>query len=119
MSSGITTYSMILGSILSKRWADKGFTQQKFFQKTGISTGTWSRLMRGKAHFQMEDLRAACSVLELDVSEITQEADAAEKKLKEEDIDVASQEDVKKNPSIMPLLVAGGVLAFLIFKSGR
>ncbi len=111
---------MILGSILSRKWADEGFTQQEFFKKTGISTGTWSRLMRGKAHFQMEDLRAACDALDTTVSKITEEADEAEEKLKkEEDIHVASQQEAKEDPSIMPYLIAGGVLAFLIFKSGR
>lgn len=108
---------MILGSLMTKRWERKGLTQQKFFEKTGISTGTWSRLMRGKAHFQMEDLRSACRVLGCTVSQITAEADQAELELsRNEGVRVVSQQEAKADASILPTIIAGAVLAFLLAK---
>lgn len=73
--------------------------------------------MRGKAHFQMEDLRSACRVLGFHVSEITKKADQAEEALLEaEDVRVVSQQETKDDKSILPMLLAGCVLAYLLLK---
>ena len=108
---------MILGSLISQRWEQTGRTQQIFFQETGISTGTWSRLMRGKAHFQIEDLRSACSALGCSVSQLTAEADLAEEALSEqEDVRIISKQEGKEDDSVWPTIIAGAVLAFLLAK---
>jgi hypothetical protein len=73
--------------------------------------------MRGKAHFQMEDLRSACRALGLKVSQVTAEADQAETGLSaHEDVRVVSQQETKEDGSILPTIIAGAVLAFLLAK---
>lgn len=118
MSSAATTYSMILGDLMKKGWEDQGLTQQEFFQASGISTGNWSRLMRGQAHFQMEDIRNACRVLQTSVHELTAKADDLEKTLQEkEDVVVVSKDDLKKDDSKVPAIIAGAALGFLLAKA--
>lgn len=117
MSSAATTYSMILGDLMKKCWEDQGLTQQEFFQASGISTGNWSRLMRGQAHFQMEDIRNACRVLGTTVHELTGKADRLEKELQEtEDVLVVSKEEIKEKGSALPAIIAGAALGYLLLK---
>lgn len=115
MSSATTTYSMILASLLTQRWEEQGMKQQEFFEKSGIATGTWSRIMRGQAHFQVEDIRAACNALNYTMSDLTAQADQMEAKLIEvEDVKVASKDELKKEGSILPGIIAGAALGFLV-----
>lgn len=117
MSTDKATYSMILCSLMSQICEDQGLLQKDFFQKTGIATGTWSRIMRGQAHFQVEDLRSACRVLGLTVGQLTTEADDRQKQLLEQEgIIVVSKDDLKSEGSTAGKLIAGAALAFLLMR---
>ncbi|WP_120632622.1 helix-turn-helix transcriptional regulator [Ruegeria sp. EL01] len=115
MSTAKTTYSMILCSLMSQICEQQGLLQKDFFQKTGIATGSWSRIMRGQAHFQIEDIRAACHVLGLSVGDLTKMADKRQEQLVEQEgIEVVSKDDLKSEGSAAGKLIAGAALAFLL-----
>ena len=115
MSTDKATYSMILCSLMSQICEDRGLLQKDFFQKTGIATGTWSRIMRGQAHFQIEDLRSACRELGLTVGQLTTEADKRQKQLiEQEGIEVVSKDDLKSEGATAGKLIAGAALLFLL-----
>ncbi|MGB0438855.1 MAG: helix-turn-helix domain-containing protein, partial [Paracoccaceae bacterium] len=108
-STTTTTYSAILCSLLNHRWEERGLTQRDFFAQTGIASGTWSRMVRGLAHFHIEDLRAACEVLGWSVGEITTEADRVSRTLKEQEkVKIPSKADLRANDGApMGYFVAG------------
>lgn len=117
MSTDKTTYSMILCSLMSQICNRQGLLQKDFFQKTGIATGSWSRIMRGQAHFQIEDIRSACRVLGWSVGDLTTEADRIQDQLaKKEGIEVVSKDDLKSEGSTAGKLIAGAALAFLLMR---
>ncbi|WP_145996692.1 helix-turn-helix domain-containing protein [Monaibacterium marinum] len=115
MSSGNATYSMIICTLISQRLEERGLTQQDFFRRSGIATGTWSRIARGQAHFQIEDLRSACRVLNWSIGNLTSQADKmAEALEKKEDVNVVSKEELKAGDSNTGAFIAGAALAFLL-----
>ena len=116
MSTDKTTYSMILCSLMSQDFENKEILQKNFFQKTGIATGSWSRIMRGQAHFQIEDIRSACDALGCTVGELTTKADKKMEQLAEkEGIEVVSKDDLKSGvPPVVGGIIAGAALAFLL-----
>ena len=117
MSTHKVTYSMILCSLMSQECDKRGLLQKDFFQKTGIATGSWSRIMRGQAHFQIEDVRSACQVLGCSVGALTTEADEIEEKLaRKEGIDVVSKGDLKSGGLATGAIIAGAALAFLLMR---
>ena len=117
MSTDMATYSMILGHLMSQRCEEHGLKQQDFFQKTGIATGTWSRIMRGQAHFQIEDIRSACRVLDWPVGEMTSEADKKQTQLvKKEGVKVVSKDDLKSEGPTAGAVIAAAALAFLLLR---
>ena len=117
MSSATTTYSMILGSLMAQQWEERGLKQQDFFAKSGIATGTWSRIMCGQAHFQIEDIRTACRALGCKVAELTAKADEIEVKLEhEEDVTVASKAELQEKGSALPAIIAAAALGFLLYR---
>jgi transcriptional regulator with XRE-family HTH domain len=114
-STDIATFSMILVSLLTHSYQEKKWDQLKFFKETGFSSATWSRLMRGQSHFQIEDLRTACKVLGLKLSELIASAEEAEAKLTQtEGIKVVSKDTTKKDPNILPAVIAGAALMYLL-----
>jgi len=120
MSIDKTTYSMILCSLMSQRWERLEIQQKDFFQKSGIATGTWSRIMRGQAHFQIEDIRSACRVLGCSIGELTSEADRMQDQLvKKEGVQVVSKDDLKSEGSAAGALIAGAALAFLLVRLSK
>lgn len=117
MSSENATYSMILCSLMSQRLKERGMMQQEFFQKTGIATGSWSRIARGQAHFQIEDLRAACRVLDWSVGGLTTKADEmAEALVQKEQVNVVTKDELKSEGSNAGAFIAGAALAFLLMR---
>ncbi len=119
MPSGTATYSMILCTLMSQRLQELGMMQQEFFQKSGIATGSWSRIARGQAHFQIEDLRSASRVLGWTVGTLTSKADAlAEALEQEEHVKVVTKNELKSEGSNAGAFIAGAALAFLLMRLG-
>ncbi len=80
-----STYSMILGAIISQRCKQKGYDQKDLLRNAGIATGSWSRIMRGKAHFQLEDMREVCIFFGWELGNLIQRADDTQHRLLTED----------------------------------
>lgn len=77
-------------------------------------------MTRGQAHFQLEDLRAACSVLGCTVGELTSEADRMAKQLAaEEEVKVVSKDDLKSQEPNAGGMIALAALAFLVLKLSK
>ena len=115
MSSDRATYSMILCTLISQRCEKRGMKQQDFFKKSGIATGTWSRIARGQAHFQIEHIRSACQILDCSVGELTSRADKMAAALKQkEQVNVVTKNDLRSGNSNAGAFIAGAALAFLL-----
>ena len=108
------TFSMILAQLLNQRQEAKYLTQKEFLAESGISQATWSRINRGHSSFSIEDINAACRVLEDRCSELIRKAEEIEAGLPEMDIEVVPP--VK--PNYAGAFIAGAVLAFLISRLG-
>lgn len=120
MSIDKTTYSMILCSLIAQRCERDQIMQKDFFQRSGIATGTWSRMMRGQAHFQIEDLRSACRVLGCSVGDMTSKADQMQDQLaKKENIEVVSKNDLTSSGLSAGGMIAGAALAFLLIRLSK
>ncbi len=120
MSTDKTTYSMILCSLMSQSCGQQEIMQKDFFQESGIATGTWSRIMRGQAHFQIEDIRSACRVLGCSVGELTLNADRMQDQLiKKEGVQVVSKDDLKSEGATAGAMIAGAALAFLLLRLSK
>ena len=110
-----TTYSMIVAQLLNQEREMQGLNQSEFFKNAKLSQSSWSRINRGLSHFTLEELRATCSVLSLEMTKLLGEADKITKLLPDRE-DVAILDTVKgsDNKSILPTIIAGAALAFLI-----
>lgn len=103
-------------------------TQKEFFEKSGISQATWSRINRGQSALTTEDLHAAAQTLGSSLSELMDEADLVSKRLPEMDVELVEVSKkprgpkVKKTPqnsnsntaTVVTAVIATAALAFLI-----
>jgi transcriptional regulator with XRE-family HTH domain len=114
------TYSMIVAQLLSRRREELALSQADFFERSGLTQSTWSRINRGLSLFTLEEMRAACQALNVDMPEILGSADRAAAALpRHEDVEVLENlvlENLKgsENKSLLPTIIAGAALAFLI-----
>ena len=109
------TYSMIVAQLLNRRREELGLSQAEFFGRSGLTQSTWSRINRGLSLFTLEEMRAACQALNLDMPDILGSADWAAAALPEhEDVEVLENLKGSENKSLLPTIIAGAALAFLI-----
>ena len=114
MSKDSVTYSMIVSQLLLERLRDIGLTQKDFFQKSGVSQATWSRISRGLAKISIEDLRSACSAVGIPISELIEDAEKVSTELPEMDVMVVDDLKELDGKTIATIIIAGAALAFLI-----
>ena len=134
MAAVQSTYSMVLCQLLIKEMERQGLTQQGFFERSGISQATWSRINRGLSHLGIEDLRIACDTLGLEMAEIVGKAEAVVRQLPEMEVEVIPAvksprgAHAKAESSAAPsgsgakmatAVIAGAALAFLISRIVR
>ena len=112
-----TTYSMIVAQLLENYRKQQELNQGDFFARAGISQSSWSRINRGLSHFTLEEMRAACSVLGVKMRKIIDEADTASTLLpKEEDIQILENLKGSENKSMLPTIIAGAALGYLVLR---
>ena len=112
------TYSMIITQLLNDHRDADGMSLSDFLTTSGLSQSTWSRISRGISHFSIEELRATCNALSLDLSEIIKTADRLARDLPEaEGVNVLDNLKGTENKSILPTIIAGAALAFLISRT--
>ena len=130
MAGEQSTYSMILCQLLMKEMEKQGLTQQVFFERSGISQATWSRINRGLSHLGIEDLRIACDTLQIEMAEVIGKAEKVVRQLPEMDVDVISAVKSPRGPhaknassasgaKVATAIIAGAALAFLISRIVR
>ena len=110
-----TTYSMIVAQLLNQEREKQGVTQSVFLENAKLSQSSWSRINRGLSYFTLEELRIACNALSLRMPKLLTEADKLTRLLPEKE-NIIILESVKgsDNKSILPTIITGAVLAFLI-----
>jgi len=91
-NSHATTFSMIIAHVIAQRCKVGGMTMNAFYERTGISQASWSRLARGQTRFDIEDLRIIERRVHIPITEVLQTSDLAEMGL---------------------MIVAGAVLGFM------
>ncbi|WP_313978406.1 helix-turn-helix domain-containing protein [Iodidimonas nitroreducens] len=105
--------------MLALECQNKGLTLKDFFEKSGISQPTWSRIMRGQSKMSLEDLKNGCDSLELQMSMIIDRAETIAKQLPKEDVKIVNPKDIQadqNNGDLTKFVLASAALAFLISK---
>lgn len=113
-SDSQATFSMILAQLLNEEMRVKGWKQKDFLDRTGISTATWSRITRGQSGFSVEDLRAACRVLDVDNADLVRKADKVVAGLPSMDVEVVAPVGPSEAAKFTGMFIAAAALAFLI-----
>jgi len=115
---------MILCQLLLRKMG-KERVPNEFFDQSGISQATWSRINRGLSHFNIEDLRSAARAAGIDLHLLISDADRIASELPKEDVAVIEPTKLPRGTAATPAkkksgngavgaLVAGATLAFLI-----
>ena len=110
-----TTYSMIVAQLLNERRDAAGLSQAQFLDRIGMTQSSWSRITRGLSHFSLEELRVIGEALTIKISALIESADKIAILLpKKEGIEVLQNTKAVDNKSLIPTIIAGAALAFLI-----
>jgi len=113
------TFSMILAQLLNEEMRVKNMNQKNFLDLTGISAATWSRITRGQSSFSVEDLRAACRVLDVDHADLIQKADRVVAELPSMDVEVVAPVGPSGAAKFAGMFIAAAALAFLISRIAK
>ncbi|MBT6094521.1 MAG: helix-turn-helix transcriptional regulator [Rhodospirillaceae bacterium] len=112
-----TTYSMIVAQLLDESRKSVNLNQADFFKQAGISQSSWSRINRGLSYFTLEEMRSACGVIGVKMQEVLKDADQASELLpKKEGVEILRNLKGSENKSMLPTIIAGAALGFLIFR---
>lgn len=110
-----TTFSMIVAQILNEKREAAGMSLTDFLERIEMTQSSWSRLTRGLSFFSLEELRIACRALSLDFGTVIADADKVAALLPDtEDVEVIETTKASENQSLVPTIIAGAALAFLI-----
>jgi len=115
-NSPATTFSMILAHVIAQRCKVDGLTMNAFYERTGISQASWSRLARGQTRFDVEDLRIIERHIHMPITQILSTAEEVEMKAKREGIKIIEPYTTKNKSDLADvglMIVAGAVLGFM------
>ncbi|WP_026942664.1 hypothetical protein [Hellea balneolensis] len=110
------TFSMIVAHVITEKWKLSGQSMMIFYNSTGISQPSWSRLARGQTRFDIEDLRIIEKQANIGVMDVLNEAFQVEQKAKLEGIKIIEPYTTQNKADLQKAgvaIVAGAVLAFL------
>ena len=116
MAAGASTYSIVLCELIFRKMG-KSMTRQEFFERSGISQATWSRINRGLSHLNIEDVRSAARTIGFSVSELIADAEIVVNNLPNEDIEIVELRKVPRGktaqsqPGLSGTQIAGIILA--------
>jgi len=115
-NSDATTFSMIVCQLLSDQCTEKHITMKDFFDRTTIKQPTWSRIVRGQSKLTLEDLRDACRMLKIDMTNIISNANKVANALpKKEHIEVIEPVGTQTDmATVGKTILTLGALAFLV-----
>lgn len=115
-NSPATTFSMIIAHVIAQRCKVDGLTMNAFYERTGISQASWSRLARGQTRFDIEDLRIIEHRVHMPISQILHTAKEVEEKAKREGIKIIEPYTTQNKADLAEvglMIVAGAVLGFM------
>jgi len=121
-NSPATTFSMIIAHVIAQRCKVEGLTMNAFYERTGISQASWSRLARGQTRFDIEDLRIIEQKIHMPISQVLKTAEEVEAKAKREGIKIIEPYTTQNKSDLAELglmIVAGAVLGFMALQAIR
>lgn len=118
----IATFSMLLAFVISKRWQKGGQNMNAFYDHTGISQPSWSRLSRGQTRFDVEDLKIIEDKTGFSIESLIGEAKDLEKGVQQEGIEIVEPYTTQRKSDLAKLgkaVVAVAVLGFIASQLAR
>ncbi|WP_444998429.1 helix-turn-helix domain-containing protein [Aliikangiella sp. IMCC44359] len=125
MNSQQTTYSAVLGVVLSYIRNEKGLEQGDMAERMGVSQASYSRLEGGKSSFSVDQMYLAAQALEISARELTERLNNTIDSLSSQGVAVIPQmrgnsTQVKKDGSNMgSFLIGAGLAAAAIALLGK
>ncbi len=114
----LTTYSAVLGVVLSNRRQELGIEQEEMAAKMGLSQPSYSRLESGKSVFSLDQMFMACDVLNISTEEIIKRVNRYIRHLQADGITVVPNKRANaknaEGATDMGSLVAGAALGAII-----
>lgn len=119
MSSEKTSYSAVLGVVLSSLRRERGLEQGKMAQKMGLSQASYSRLESGKSSFSVNQMFGAANALGMPRHEFLLRLDKTIEYLEESNVEIFANPIVdktnsEKQNSDVGQFVAGAALAAFV-----
>lgn len=117
-----TTYTSIVGGVLSSLRSQKGLHQKDMADAIGVTQASWSRIESGHTNVTLDHLRSAAKTLEMQPSQILAFADQTELEARLRGVTVTgTKNDLDINPGLA--LIAGAalgvVITYVIMKGAR
>ncbi|MEL4248438.1 helix-turn-helix domain-containing protein [Shewanella xiamenensis] len=112
-----TTYSAVMGAVVSSIRREKGIEQIDVANRIGLSQASYSRLEGGKATFSIDQVFLVADALKISPSELFQRVCTTIGKLEAEQFGVVAQQRsnaIGSQDSQVGTLVAGAALGALL-----
>ena len=124
MSPEQTTFSAVLGVVLSGLRQEKNIEQGEFSRRMGLSQASYSRLESGKATFSVDQMFMAANALDIENAELLERLNNTIKNLLDNDVNVFAQ--ARKNSAasdnskaIGAAILGAGLGALLVGLAGK
>jgi len=106
----VTTYSILVGNVISRWRKIQNFDQTALAQEVGVSQSTWSRIERGQIAITAEQLLRVADALGGQPTTILAEADRLRSELKnKENVEVVSSKEAEGMGVGAALLTAAAI----------
>lgn len=116
-----TSYSSILGQMISRARTQLTLNQADIASALGITQAAWSRIERGTTSITAEQLRTVATLLGREPYEVMREADAAARVIQENGVALVPPKDyddlIKNGVMILIGAALGAALLHLYMKS--
>ena len=122
MQVGLTSYSAIVGQVLSNLRQEQDIKQGDMSAAVNIGQSTWSRIEKGEVALSIDQLARAANRLNCLPSDVLRWADQAAAQIAREKVEVLNDRpvDVKnKSGNAGALLLGAGALAAMIWASRK
>lgn len=112
----VATFSMLLAFVIGQRCKGTGLSMGQFYEVTGISQPSWSRLSRGQTRFDIEDLKTIEETTGFSMESLLQSAKTLELGVKSEGVEIVEPYTTQRKSdlaSVGKVVIAAAVLAFI------
>lgn len=113
--SQLVTYNSLVGYELEKIRLERGIEQGVLAEKCGMSQSVLSRLERGKASINIDQLFVICQALDITPSKVIDSStQSVEAIYKEESVDVKTTKEIGTGTALLTGAAIGAVLGVLL-----